>query len=253
MPSTTTLRARCLAPAPLVVLVISLLCLALAGCGSRTPSPPETTPSVTPAPGTSPGSSPDLGSAGTSVENAEIVEDLKGAIASAEQYWAAQFAADGGTFRPVRRVYAYTPGDGSTCGGHPNLPRNASYCRPNDDIAFDVGWTAQAYRSLGDAFVYYLLGHEYAHAIQARLGTALDYTIEYELQADCYAGAYLGDQIRAGVLTIEDGDIEELKAGLRAVADPEGTPWFDPRAHGTAEQRIRFFGRGFDDSVDACP
>ena len=183
----------------------------------------------------------------------EIVVDLRGAVDSVKKYWSARFAAQGRTFEPVRRVYAYVPGDGTSCAGEPNTPNNAAYCRPDDDIGFDVRWTAQVYDGLGDAFVYYLVGHEYAHAIQARLGTQLAHTIEYELQADCYAGAYLGDQIRAGVLTLENGDIEELRAGLRAVADPAGTPWFDPSAHGTAEQRISYFGRGFDRSLSACP
>lgn len=229
--------------------------LALAACTAPGAPSSEGTPerprSGEPAASRSP--TRDTEGTGQPVPRSEILEDLRGAVASSESYWAAQFAAEGLAFERVRRVYPYVPGDGTSCGGRPNVPRNAAYCRPNDDIAFDIQWTARAYRVLGDAFVYYLIGHEYAHAIQARLGTTLDYTIEYELQADCYAGASIGDQMRAGVLVLEDGDIAELKAGLRAVADPEGTPWFDPRAHGTAEQRIRYFGTGFDDSLDACP
>ena len=183
----------------------------------------------------------------------DIVDDLRGAVTSVKQYWAARFAAEGRTFTAVRTVYAYVPGDGHTCAGEPDTPNNAAYCRPDDDIGFDVRWTANVYDGLGDAFVYYLVGHEYGHAIQARLGTQFAHTIEYELQADCYAGAYLGDQIRAKVLRLQDGDIEELRAGLRAVADPAGTPWFNPAAHGTAEQRISYFGRGFQRSLGACP
>jgi predicted metalloprotease len=53
-----------------------------------------------------------------------------------------------------------------------------------------------AFRKIGDAFLFYLLGHEYAHGIQARLGITHQFGIEHELQADCMAGAYLG--IRCG-------------------------------------------------------
>lgn len=238
--------------APAVVL---LLAGTLAGC-----SLPGSSPDGSSAPSaTSAAAAPEATRAGSTAageelkRRPEIVRDLQGAVATVKAYWAAQFAASGRTFQPVRTVYAYVPGDGTTCAGEANVPGNAAYCRPDDQIAFDVQWTAQAYDALGDAFVYYLIGHEYAHAIQNRLGTSLDLTIEYELQADCYAGAYLGDQIRSGTLTLEDGDIGELRAGLRAVADPQGTPWFDPRAHGTAEQRISYFGRGFDRSLSACP
>jgi predicted metalloprotease len=240
------------------VLVLVVAALAVAGCtivtpGREDPSPERRTGSPART-ASAPEASAASNEAGRELQRRpEILEDLKGAVSTVKQYWAAEFQQSGRTFTPVRRVYAYVPGDGTSCGGEPNVPGNAAYCRPNDDIGFDVRWTSQAYDALGDAFVYYLIGHEYAHAVQQRLGVAFSHTIEYELQADCYAGAYLGDQTRAGALTLEDGDIDELRNGLRAVADPEGTPWFDPQAHGTADQRIDYFARGFDESLSACP
>lgn len=242
-----------------VVAITLLGCLVLGGCGLRSGAgrgaPPSTAP--TSAGGASPSApaataSGDRSSRTTPREIPEIIRDLRGAVTSVEQYWTAQFAANGRTFRPVMQVYPYTPGDGSSCAGTPNAANNALYCVPDDDIAFDSDFVSQRYDALGDALVYYLIGHEYAHAVQARLNIRHRFTIDHELQADCFAGAYLGDQIRANVLVIEDGDIDELLAGLRSVGDPQGTPWFDPRAHGTAQQRIQAFGLGFDDSLDAC-
>jgi uncharacterized protein len=233
---------------------VTVVAIVVAGCTVVAPARPSSS-----APARSRTVNAAEASAGSSEAGAElqrrpeILEDLKGAVTTVKSYWSAQFAQSGQTFRPVRRVYAYVPGDGTSCGGEPNVPNNAAYCRPDDTIGFDVRFTAQAYDQLGDAFVYYLIGHEYGHAIQARLGVAFAHTIGYELQADCFAGAYLGDQTRSGALTLEDGDIDELRNGLRAVGDPEGTPWFDPRAHGTAEQRIDYFARGFDGSLDDCP
>lgn len=238
--------------------LLLLLCAALAGCAGQTGTSTSSTSSG-PSAGTSAGRASGLDPRQTTAAGAvlasrpDIAADLKGAVSTVKQFWSDEFARSGRRFQPVRTVYAYVPGDGSTCGGTPNVPNNASYCRPDDDIGFDVRWTAKVYDGLGDAFVYYLVGHEYAHAIQQRLGTSFDHTIEYELQADCYAGAYLAGEIRSRALTLEDGDIAELKAGLRAVADPENTPWFDPQAHGTAEERITYFGRGFDGSLRSCP
>lgn len=242
-------------PAGRALAVLGLIGVVTAGCTDPDNVLPDSpAPSTDVAAGQPSAPSPRDGrTTATESHVPEILQDLNDAVDAAEQYWAATFAAEGATFRPVRRVYAYVPGDGTTCGGRPNAPRNASYCRVDDTIAFDVRWTARAFEALGDAFVYYLIAHEYAHAVQARLANRFEYTIQLELQADCYAGANLGDQIRAGALQIEEGDIDELRRGLRAVGDPEGTPWFDQRAHGTPEQRIEYFGRGFDDSLDACP
>ena len=107
-----------------------------------------------------------------------------------------------------------------------------------------MNWAVAAFRQIGDAFLFYLLGHEYAHGIQARLGIQHQFTIQQELQADCMAGAYIGDSVRGVQLNLEDGDLDELRAGLVAVGDDPGQPWFAEGSHGTAEQRTEsFFAR----------
>jgi uncharacterized protein len=97
-----------------------------------------------------------------------------------------------------------------------------------------------------------MLAHEYAHGIQVRLGEQYQYTIEQELQADCMAGAVIGDSIKDGRLQLEDGDVQELKSGLIAVADAPGQPWFAEGSHGTAEQRTQAFFSGYERSLGAC-
>ncbi|SCL72566.1 hypothetical protein GA0070606_6175 [Micromonospora citrea] len=186
----------------------------------------------------------------TSVE--EFQRDVADARGLAERYWAAQFRASGERFRPVRRVIPYQRDGEVSCGGQ-GLPRNnAVYCSAGDFIAYDVNWSVWAFRQVGDAFVFYLLGHEYAHAIQVRLGIRYSYTIQQELQADCMAGAYLGDSVRSGALTLDEGDLEEFREGLLAVGDDPGQPWFAEGSHGTAEQRTESFFRGYERSLDAC-
>lgn len=182
----------------------------------------------------------------------EFAQDMQGAVGSAEQYWREQFASAGNRFQPIRRVIPYRRAGEVSCGGT-GLPRNnAVYCSAGDFIAYDVNWAAVAFTKLGDAFIYYLLGHEYAHGIQVRYGLRYEYTIEQELQADCMAGAYIGDSVKAGRLTLEKGDLEELQEGLIAVGDDPDQPWFAPGAHGTAEQRTDAFFAGYERSLGAC-
>jgi predicted metalloprotease len=182
----------------------------------------------------------------------EFKDDIKGATDSAEGYWDARFKEAGERFVPVREIVAYSREGEVDCGGEP-LPRNnAVYCPDGDFIAYDVNFAVAAFRQVGDAFLYYLLGHEYAHAIQARLGIEHRLTIDHELQADCMAGAYLGDSVDSNALKIADGDLEEFRSGLLAVGDDPSVPWFAPGAHGTAEQRTESFFEGYERSLSAC-
>ena len=182
----------------------------------------------------------------------EFERDANGAVAVAEQYWSARFTNSGQRFNPVRRVITYERGGEVNCGRESLPANNAAYCPDGDFIAYDVDWAVVAFRRVGDAFLFYLLGHEYAHAVQVRLGIQYRYTIQQELQADCLAGAMIGDSVRAGELTLDNGDLDEFRSGLLAVGDDPDQPWFAPGAHGTAEQRTEAFFDGYEQSVGAC-
>ncbi|SCG73899.1 neutral zinc metallopeptidase [Micromonospora inositola] len=213
------------------------------------PGPEQTRPQQSRQPA-SPGARTTRADGTTSV--AEFKQDFSDAVGSAEDYWTAQFQASGKRFQPVRRVVPYTREGEVSCGGQP-LPRNnAVYCSAGDFIAYDVNWSVWAFRQIGDAFLFYLLGHEYAHGIQVRLGIRYNFTIQQELQADCMAGAYLGDSVRDKRLTLEEGDLDEFREGLLAVGDDPDQPWFAEGSHGTAEQRTDSFFRGYQKSLGAC-
>ncbi|MEK8105175.1 neutral zinc metallopeptidase [Micromonospora sp. M12] len=208
--------------------------------------------------GGAPGAEPSAASPGPSVTRAdsttsvaEFKQDVADAQAVAERYWTAQFKASGQRFQPIRRITPYQRAGEVSCGGQA-LPRNnAVYCSQGDFIAYDVAWSVAAFRQVGDAFVFYLLGHEYAHAIQVRLGINYSYTIQQELQADCMAGAYLGDSVRSEALTLADGDLDEFREGGGGRRRPD-QPWFAEGAHGTAEQRTDSFFRGYEGSLKEC-
>ncbi|GAA3282142.1 hypothetical protein GCM10020218_036700 [Dactylosporangium vinaceum] len=174
--------------------------------------------------------------------------DMSTAVRVAEHYWAHKIVG----FQPVTKVIPYTEDGEVMCGTQAIPTQNAAYCPIGDFIAYDSAWSEQIYTKMGDAFVFYLLTHEYGHAIQERLGISYQYTIFQELNADCLSGASLGDSVRSGDLDLETGDVEELKAGLVSVGDPKDEPWFQEGAHGTPEQRQLSFFDGYDKGLDGC-
>ncbi len=182
----------------------------------------------------------------------EFQRDTAGAVEIAERYWDDKFSAAGQTFQPITQILPYQRTGELSCGGQELPINNAFYCTPGDFIAYDINWALASFRQIGDAFIFYLLGHEYAHGVQARLGYTYEYSIQQELQADCMAGAYIGGSVLSGTLALDDGDLDELRAGLISVADEPNQPWFSETAHGTAEQRIESFFTGYERSLVAC-
>lgn len=246
-----------LRPVPVALALAAAVAL---GCGITVPADPSangpvrTTTPVTPVteePDS--GESPETagGTDGTDTPQ-EFASDLKAASELAETYWQDQFDASGIAFEPVAELISYDTEGDVACGDQSLGLNNAAYCSAGDFIAYDVNWAFAAFQQVGDAFIFYLLGHEYAHAIQTRLGIRKQYTIQQELQADCMAGAYIGDLERDGRLRLDDGDTEELEHGLDVVADQPGQPWFADDAHGTADQRIEAFSSGYQDGLTPC-
>ncbi|MEV4511842.1 neutral zinc metallopeptidase [Dactylosporangium sp. NPDC049525] len=246
-------------------LALFLLCIAPVGVASASPAdqppfwapaipalPPMPTktapPSAPPAylPPSYSGSSPRTHA--SSPADSTFAHDVSIALRVVERYWSSRIVG----FRPVSRIVPYRVDGEVMCGTQPIPTQNAAYCPVGDFIAYDVNWSEHVYQELGDAFVFYLLGHEYGHAIQQRLGINYQFTIYQELQADCFAGAYIGDSIKVGDFTLEDGDLDELKNGLFSVADPEDEPWFQEGAHGSAAQRTGAFFDGYEQSLEAC-
>ncbi|MGI5178079.1 neutral zinc metallopeptidase [Dactylosporangium sp. CA-152071] len=246
-------------------LILSLLVVGLAVLPSEaafadtTPFWAPTVPSAPPFPAPRPSSTP--GYPGytaptysspppvrAAAPDSTFANDVRIAVKVVERYWSSRIVG----FKPVSRIVPYRIDGEVMCGSQPIPTQNAAYCPIGDFIAYDVNWSEEVYKDLGDAFVFYLLGHEYGHAIQQRLGIEYAFTIYQELQADCFAGAYIGDSIKVGDFTLEDGDLDELRNGLLFVADPDDEPWFQEGAHGSAAQRTGAFFDGYEQSLEAC-
>jgi predicted metalloprotease len=181
---------------------------------------------------------------------AAMQQDEQFAVQAVDTFWQRHFQEHfGSPYRSPRVVGGYNGNGGPACAGEPAAPFNAFYCLPQDFIAWDDQLMSAGYRQIGDAWVYLIIAHEWAHAIQARLDRDR-VSVAAELQADCLAGATLQGAARDGLLTIEPGDAEEMLNTLQAVADDY--PWTNQSDHGNARQRIDAFNTGVRGGVPAC-
>ncbi|HEX8561979.1 MAG TPA: neutral zinc metallopeptidase [Flavobacterium sp.] len=117
----------------------------------------------------------------------------------------------------------------------------------------------------GDFAVAYVIAHEIGHHVQTLLGTsekvrrmqqgmseaeANKLSVALELQADFYAGLWTHYSERKNKM-LEPGDIEEALSAANAVGDDAiqrkttGTVDQDSFTHGTSEQRMYWFNKGF--------
>jgi uncharacterized protein len=199
--------------------------------------------------------------AAPSTDDVSAEQELTDAIVVVDQYWADNYEWYFGEEYVAPLVYTgsegvqgmYTSGvDSYACGGEEALtPSNALHCAEpvgEDWVAVSDDLLYEGTNQIGDAFVYMVVAHEWAHGIQERQpGWTAPWT---ELQADCLAGATLAEATEQGLLTWDEGDEEELAVGLQAVADETG--WTDTSSHGSAQERIDFFQHGVDNGVEGC-
>ena len=120
----------------------------------------------------------------------------------------------------------------------------------------------------------YILAHEYGHHVQNIVGTMQAYPnngtgpdsngVRMELQADCYAGAWVGAMTEQtdqnGVPYLLPPTEQQLADALNAtesVGDDhiqEQSGFVNPESwtHGSSEQRQSWFTRGYQNDVGAC-
>jgi predicted metalloprotease len=93
-----------------------------------------------------------------------------------------------------------------------------------------------------------ILAHEWAHHIQTLIGVDAQLakgqiTLRaYELQADCFAGAYQKHAAAQGLL--EPGDAEDARTMVHAIGDDALNQPTGPSVHGTSQQRVLWFLSG---------
>ena len=198
------------------------------------------------------------------VKEGEFVKTL---LADNEDVWAKIFQENNLEFEAPKLVL-FSGQVQTACGGASSAS-GPFYCPGDRVIYMDMTFFEELRTKFGaeggDFAVAYVLAHEYGHHIQTLLGTstkmrqaqqgkseaeANKLSVALELQADFYAGLWTHYNENKNAM-LEPGDIEEALSAANAVGDDaiqkkmQGQVVPDSFTHGTSEQRMYWFNRGF--------
>ena len=143
-------------------------------------------------------------------------------------------------------------------GDYEDVRDNAFYCDEGDFIVYDDESLFPTFaEEFGPATVAVILAHEWGHAIQSSVRRDTLYSFAnttLELQADCFAGAWVGHVQQDGLNGYEFGrsDITGALLGLIQIGDAPGSTAYDPAAHGSAFDRVSAFQDGFTGGLAPC-
>jgi len=189
---------------------------------------------------------------------AYVVDDV-------QDSWARLFAESGRRYEPTKLVL-FERATQSGCGAA-SSETGPFYCPADRKVYLDLGFfreLASRFGAPGDFAQAYVIAHEFGHHVQTILGINADVrraqqenpddanelSVRLELQADCFAGVWGHSAYRAGAL--EPGELREgldaaasvgddrIQRATRGRVDPESF------THGSSEQRMEWFRRGFD-------
>jgi predicted metalloprotease len=204
---------------------------------------------------------------GRSAEENELAEFVAVVLATTEDVWQEQFTRMGRDYEEPTLVL-FTDEVNSACG-MAGAAMGPFYCPGDRQVYIDLGFydlLRQRLGAGGDFAQAYVIAHEVGHHVQNLLGISdqvhqargrmseRDYnalSVRLELQADFYAGLWAHHAQRMDQI-LEPGDIEEALGAASAIGDDrlqmqtEGRVVPDAFTHGSSEQRVRWFTRGFE-------
>jgi predicted metalloprotease len=188
-------------------------------------------------------------------------------LADTEDVWTDQFAKLGKQYQDPTLVLFSGQVD-SACG-YASAAVGPFYCPADQKVYLDLAFLDELstrFNAPGDFPGAYVIAHEVGHHVQDLLGTTAKVdalrgrlsekemnrlSVRMELQADFYAGVWAHyAQATKGVL--EPGDIEEALTAASAIGDDrlqeeaQGRVVPDSFTHGTSEQRVRWFRKGYE-------
>lgn len=197
----------------------------------------------------------------------EISRFASTVLADTEDVWGELFSQMNRNYKDPGMVL-YTDYDQSGCGAAQSA-MGPFYCPADEKVYLDLNFFTemeQRFKVAGDFAMAYVIAHEVGHHVQNLLGTSRkvqamraqlserEYnklSVMLELQADFLAGVWAHHaQKKHNIL--EPGDIEEALNAASAVGDDalqkaaQGHVVPDAFTHGTSEQRVRWFKKGFE-------
>ena len=200
-------------------------------------------------------------------EEEELAEFVSVVFADTEAVWQDIFYEYGEVYQePILVLYSgYVQSACGTAGSS----TGPFYCPGDNKVYIDLSFFQEMetrFDAPGDFAMAYVIAHEVGHHVQNQLGIMDEYqrlrsqmsqtefnklTVRLELQADYLAGvwAHYVDDMNY----LEDGDIQEAMNAASAVGDDriqkqtQGYVVPDSFTHGTSEQRMRWFMKGYNE------
>jgi uncharacterized protein len=198
----------------------------------------------------------------------DLEQQLCGATNDVQDYWTQAYpdVSGGQAYSPTQTVF-FSQSTNTECG-QATSQVGPFYCPLDGLVYFDLDFLVQLqdqFGATGDLAAQYIVAHEYGHHVQNLLGTNAEVqqlqqqnpgqanrlSVALELQADCYAGAWVHDAsarglIEAGEVTNEAINAAEAVGDDRIQQRTQGR--IDPESwtHGSAEQRASWFRRGYE-------
>lgn len=195
----------------------------------------------------------------------ERAEFVKVVLAETEDVWNSLFERQGKDY-PEPTLVLFRDAIQSACG-NASAAMGPFYCPTDQKVYIDLAFYQDLQTKLnapGDFAMAYVVAHEVGHHIQNLNGTAEKvsrlrqqlseaeynrYSVKLELQADFLAGIWAHYTQKKNIL--ESGDIEEAFNAANAIGDDrlqkrsQGYVVPDAFTHGTSEQRMYWFKKGY--------
>lgn len=197
-------------------------------------------------------------------EEKEIGDFASTVFAYTEDTWDKVFRENGMQYEQPKMVL-FSDAVETACGSA-TAASGPFYCPGDKKVYMDLRFFEELKTRFGakggDFAIAYVIAHEVGHHIQTILGTsgkvrqlqqgkseaeANKFSVALELQADFYAGVWAKHNSQY----LEVGDLEEAISAAHAVGDDaiqsrmQGHVVPDSFTHGTSEQRIYWFKKGF--------
>jgi predicted metalloprotease len=164
-------------------------------------------------------------------------------VSDIDAFWAQQFANAGLTYTSPTLVSI----DGTmttSCGNIDPYYSPGAYCAADQTVYYSTAWAPN------DLAAETVLSHEWGHHIQWQVDTGVTTILEAELQADCFAGAYLSHAQSVGLVS------PEAVSMALSLTQGAGDVWFflptDAPEHGNKAERALAFMSGMNGGVADC-